>query len=246
MTSPAVRPPLSYKVRKLLRILRHPVYRGAFRQGVRASVEHAPVRFGYDFATIVDVGASRGQFAAFARGRFPRAAILCFEPLSEQREVLSRALGDGERVRVLDYALSDSSGERTFHVARSPTASSLLPITERQAATFEATDEVRQERVPTERLDAVLTSAEIHGPALLKIDVQGAELDVLRGADRVVDSFDEIFVECTFVELYEGQALADDVVAYLRERDFRLVGLWSMWHDDQGACIQADFLFRRG
>ena len=48
-----------------------------------------------------------------------------------------------------------------------------------------------------------------------------------------------------FIELYEGQALADEVIAWLRERGLRLVGVYNMACDHDGRAIQADFLFAR-
>ena len=58
---------------KLVAILRHPVYRRALRLGVAASTEHTDTPLPYDYATVVDVGANRGQFALLAATRFPRA-----------------------------------------------------------------------------------------------------------------------------------------------------------------------------
>jgi hypothetical protein len=55
---------------------------------------------------------------------------------------------------------------------------------------------------------------------LLKIDVQGSELQVLQGRRPALDLIDEVYCECSFVELYEGQALADEVICHLRDRGF--------------------------
>jgi hypothetical protein len=80
---------------------------------------------------------------------------------------------------------------------------------------------------------------------LLKIDVQGAELSVLRGAEKTLESVDSIFVECSFVELYEGQALANEVIEFLAARGFSIAGVFGPAYDADGRCLQVDALFSR-
>ena len=90
-----------------------------------------------------------------------------------------------------------------------------------------------------------ILAEDIRPPALLKLDVQGYELEALRGCEDMLDQFAYVYAECSFVELYAGQALADEVIAWLRERGFRLRGVHNMDYDRGGRAIQADFLFAR-
>jgi hypothetical protein len=79
---------------------------------------------------------------------------------------------------------------------------------------------------------------------LLKLDVQGFELEALRGAERVLASVDTVLTECSFVPFYSGQALFDEVRDFLHERGFRLVGgAISAAHDRRWE--QGDFVFDR-
>lgn len=77
---------------------------------------------------------------------------------------------------------------------------------------------------------------------MLKIDVQGGELDVLRGGSKTLDRLTWVYVECSFRELYIGQPPADEVVEHLRGAGFRLAGLGHVSYVG-GEAIQADFLF---
>jgi len=95
------------------------------------------------------------------------------------------------------------------------------------------------------RLSDALPAGEIAAPALLKLDVQGFELPALAGCEGMLDRFAWVYVECSFMELYAGQALADEVIAWLRERGLRLAGVYNMAYDGQGRAVQADFLFGR-
>lgn len=233
------------KVRKLLRLLPHASYRAALGSGVVAAIEHDSVAFYHDFSTIVDVGANRGQFALVAARRFPHAKLYCFEPLESSRVKLARVLSDKRDMELHAVALGASSRIDSLHVSRREDSSSLLAIGTAQTTAFPGTDEASSIAVVVARLDEILSAERIARPCLMKLDVQGYELEVLRGSEGLLDSIDELLVECSFVELYEQQALVDDVVAYCRERDFHLAGVFSLAHDSSGRCLQGDFLFVR-
>jgi hypothetical protein len=81
---------------------------------------------------------------------------------------------------------------------------------------------------------------------LLKIDTQGSELDVLRGAAELLARFQAVYCEVSFLELYAGQALASEVVAYLFERGFELSGIYNLQSSPTLGLLQADMLFTRG
>jgi hypothetical protein len=80
---------------------------------------------------------------------------------------------------------------------------------------------------------------------LLKIDTQGYELEVLKGADDLLDRFDAIYCEVSFIELYKGQALANDVISYLYKRQFRCAGVYNQINTTGHGALQADMLFFR-
>jgi len=132
-----------------------------------------------------------------------------------------------------------------MHVSRLDDSSSLLPITDRYTTAFPGTEEDTGISVPVTRLDDVLAEPAPARPCLLKIDVQGYELEVLRGGTRVLQGVDEVFVECSFVELYTGQALAGELIAHLWSEGFRLAGVFGIKRDIAGQCLQADVLFQR-
>jgi hypothetical protein len=78
----------------------------------------------------------------------------------------------------------------------------------------------------------------------MKIDVQGAELAVLQGCDSL-DEIDWIYVELSFVGLYQGQPLCDEIIGYLGEHGFRLAGVFNQVRTAAFGPTQADFLFCR-
>jgi FkbM family methyltransferase len=235
---------LTGKARKLAKVLIHADYRAALRRGrVAAAIEHEPILSTLRCATVIDIGANRGQFALVSRRCFPDARIVSFEPLSAPAKCFRAALGHDPEVRLHDVAIGETAGEATIHVAAADDSSSLLPMTRLQNTLFAGTREVRTETIRVERLGQCVSPADIRPPALLKIDVQGYELQTLKGCESLLGSFAYVYVECSFVELYQGQALADDVIGYLQQRGFALQGVYNMHYDGQGRAIQADLLF---
>jgi FkbM family methyltransferase len=233
------------RARKLVAVLREPVYRRGLLHGVAASVEHDSIPFRADFRTVLDAGANRGQFALFAAHRFPRAELLCFEPLDGPRDILRRAIGPTPRLTVFGVALGSRSESAEFNVSAADDSSSLLPIGHRQSSVFPGTELLETITVRVCRLDELVRPEDLKHPVLLKIDVQGAELGVLEGSGAVLDAVDAVLVEASFVELYCGQPLVDEIWGFMRHNGFTCRGIWSMTFGPRRACLQGDFLFAR-
>jgi len=232
------------RFRKLVSVLAQDDYRRAFRRGrVAAAVEHERLLKTFDFRTVVDIGANRGQFALVARHCFPAARIISFEPLAGPASQFRTVLDDDPHVTLHPIAIGPTAGAASMHVAAEDDSSSLLPITALQQSLFTGTNEVGRETIHVEPLSGRVSAEDLTPPALLKIDVQGYELSALKGCEALLGGFAQVYVECSFVELYEGQALAAEVVAYLREKDFGLRGVYNTYYDAGGRAIQADMLF---
>ena len=147
---------------------------------------------------------------------------------------------------MLQYvAIGSDAGETNIHVAVADDSSSLLPISAIQESLFPGTGEIRTETIKMGRLADFVSVGDINIPAMLKLDVQGFELEALRGCEDLLECFAYVYAECSFVELYTGQPLADEVILWLRERNFHLRGVYKVFYDNKGQAIQGDFLFKR-
>jgi FkbM family methyltransferase len=232
---------------KLIKVLGHSGYSRALRRaGVAAAVEHEALLKTLNFATVVDIGANRGQFALVARRCFPKARIIAYEPLPGPANRFRIALADDPLVVLHEVAIGTTTGTATMHVAAEDDSSSLLPITRLQQTLSPGTHEVATTAIQVECLSCRIKPDDLRPPALLKIDVQGYELSVLQGSETLLPHFSHLYVECSFVELYGGQALADEVIAYLHRHNFDLFGIYNVQYDSQGKSIQADMLFGKG
>jgi len=235
------------KIRKLLYILFSfdLTYWYALYHGVVAGVEHANALRQLACATIVDVGANRGQFALVANRCFNNAKIISFEPLPAPAGKFRRVFAKNRAVVLYDAAIGSVSEVRKMHVSARDDSSSLLPIAPLQNEIFPGTLEAGTANVNVAPLDTLISADDLVEPALLKLDVQGFELEALRGCESLLSRFEWIYCECSFVELYSGQPLVAEIIAWLAANDFHIIGIYNPVHDRQGRAIQADFLFSR-
>ncbi|MHB8470817.1 MAG: FkbM family methyltransferase, partial [Gaiellaceae bacterium] len=153
---------------------------------------------------VVDVGAHNGDWACALRGSGYRGRIASFEPLSSAFATLEVTANEDPFWECYRLALSVRDGDAVFHVAGNSVSSSLLPIGARHVRSASESAEVGTKIVQTARLDTIQADLIRGEQVYLKLDVQGAELDVLRGARESLGLIDAVEAELSLVELYEG------------------------------------------
>jgi FkbM family methyltransferase len=232
------------RARKLLFAMSTGIGRRALFHGVGACIEHGPAFVGRSFATVVDIGANRGQFTLFSLSRFPNARIISFEPQPEANGRFRKVFEGVRNVTLHPLAVGPQSARMDLHVTARNDSSSFLSVGSRQREEF-GTSEVGKITVDVRRLDEVLSEADLVAPALLKIDVQGFEASVLKGCGSLLSKFDTIYLEGSYVELYEGQPLIGELVAYLAEYGFAPNGEFNQAVDREGRPLQSDFRFEK-
>lgn len=173
---------------------------------------------------IVDVGAQLLGTNPYDPLRpFMDLDVVGFDPLEDRMaERASAEISDG--LILLPYAVGDG-GMHTLHVNDPDATSSLFPLFHSHNAPFRDLRELRTvytQQVQTRRLDDVLEPGPVD---FLKLDVQGAELMVLQGAENVLASTAIVHTEVEFAPIYEGQPLYPDIHNFLSERGFSLIDL---------------------
>jgi FkbM family methyltransferase len=176
-----------------------------------------------DAGLVIDIGANEGGFTEAVLAIDPRGRVLAIEPAAGPAEALRRRFGTDSRVRIDTHAVSDSEGTATLNVTQNSVFTSLLE----PGATFETayadTGTALSERttVPTARLDDLVDEP----VSVMKIDVQGAEARLLRGAERTLTRTQAVLMEVTFVSHYDGDTTFPELHAMMLERGFVLRGL---------------------
>jgi FkbM family methyltransferase len=194
---------------------------------------------GFQPAAIIDVGAYTGEWTKMAHRIFPEANILAIEPQKEKESGLLALAGEHSNI---DYEVAllgaESGKEVTFRL--NETVSSVLPEAE--------SDSGEPEERTLQTLDE-LTYGAYRNPDLLKLDVQGFELEVLWGAEQILVSHppELILMEVSLLEINEGAPLFSEVVRFMDNRGYRLYDICSFIRrplDD--ALWQVDALFVEG
>ena len=133
-----------------------------------------------------------------------------------------------------------------MNVSRRPDSSSLLPVSPLQVEHYPGTEKAGVESVSVGTLESHVAAGRIRAPAFLKLDVQGYELEALRGCESLLHLFEYVYAELSFVPLYEGQAMAHEVIEFMTARGFRIAGVYNVFHGRKGQSIQCDCLFTPG
>lgn len=196
--------------------------------------------------TVVDVGANTGQFSSAVRAVLPGVAIYAFEPLPDCCTKLTARLGVDGHFTAFQVALGDSDGTTEFRRSSFAKSSSILRMTELHRGAFPWTASETLISVPVARLDDYLNKIELKPNILLKIDVQGYENRVLRGAPRFLDHVSLVIVEVSFQPLYDKQATFEEVHEILVHSGFLYRGVIDqLLSPIDGTVLQADAIFLR-
>jgi len=175
---------------------------------------------------LVDVGARWGKNPPWDRLSNAHVEYIGFEPdPTECARLMSQRTSSN--TEYLPVGLSDSEGNAVLHITREPGCSSILHPNEDLLGKYwlserwEVESRMAIRTVPLSRiLEERRTSADV-----VKIDVQGAALQVLRGAGTHLDAVSLLEVEVEFCEMYRGESLFSEVDVYLRARGFELLDL---------------------
>jgi FkbM family methyltransferase len=186
------------------------------QHGVRECADIAAC--GCQVRTIFDVGANIGQTARRFRTAFPKAVIHCFEPVEETFHTLTHNLARDHSIFCHRLALSDRAGDAHIFVTENSSTCSLLTPDQ-----F-----VREELVTVATVDTFSAAQGIARIDLLKIDAEGNDLNVLRGAEGMLSRSDVAFVlaEVGFTPGDDRHVLFDDVRDLLSPYGFRLFGIY--------------------
>lgn len=233
------------RLRKGIATLRHrPFLKTFIRYRVVAASEHLdPIQY-CAANTLIDVGANKGQFSVAFRSVRPHARIIAFEPLPEAAKLFSEIFHDDSKTELHRTALADEEGKTHFYVADRSDSSSLLKPGSGQERAFGVRPKTEIE-VTIRKLENCIDIDTLQRPILMKVDVQGGELAVFEGFESL-ESVDFIYVELSFVELYDNQPLFQEVNEYLTRRGFLIAGVYNQVSTPEFGPTQVDVLFTRG
>jgi len=196
--------------------------------------------------TVLDVGANTGQFAVAAAKLMHAAEIHCFEPHPGCQQTLKKLSAVVPALVLHSCGLGEQEGVLDFHLNTHSHSSSFLSLGEKHREAFPEAREISVIPVRVSTLDRECAGLQFTHPVLLKIDVQGFESAVIRGAQATLSRVDYVVVETSFRDLYDGEMLFSEFMDLMRSYGFdfaRPVG--SLTDPRTGEILQIDALFTR-
>jgi FkbM family methyltransferase len=197
--------------------------------------------------SVIDVGANIGQVTEWARGAGFTGQIISIEPQpAEHAQLVAAAAGDPNWTVAPRCAVGAADGIAQINIAGNSQSSSLLDMLEVHAANAPNSVYVDSAETPVRKLDDVLAEAGFDATgALLTIDTQGFESEVLRGAQKTLPLVAAAMLEISLAPLYDGQALASELFGQLGAAGLELTVLASAFNTPGGDILQVDGGFTR-
>jgi FkbM family methyltransferase len=179
---------------------------------------------------VLDVGAHLGEFAEFVRDLEYTGEIRSFEPVRSSFEALTKARSSDHSWRGENVALGAQDGELEMNIYEGSVFNSFLKPAENGTPRFrDQTRLVRVEKVAVRRLESVIDEILAQRPSakiFLKMDTQGYDLQVLRGAGRRIEAVGALLSELAARSTYTGMPTLPEALIELDRLGFEVTGMF--------------------
>lgn len=199
-----------------------------------------------DYEVVVDLGAYLGEFTDAACRVLGARRVVLVEADPESAANLVKKYASQPACEVVQAAITDRSGPVELRINTHRDSTSILPITELAAETFgRPMSELRSVRVPGLSLDELFESCGLTRVALLKVDIQGAERQMIEGGERALAGVQSLYIEVCFEEFYEGSSDFHELDQMLRKLGFKLRSFHENRLGADGCLAYANALYLR-
>jgi FkbM family methyltransferase len=198
---------------------------------------------------VLDVGANVGDVAVAALKSFPDAQVICFEPVSSTYKILTKRMESySKRSYLYNVALSDVKDTGVIHITNYHGANSISPQAQFHQDFNPHIREVTTEKISLVCLDDFASKFPTQKIDIMKIDVEGHELNVLKGGARFISkNVDIIIIE---ISLMRDQSLRNQAVfeifSFFNEIGFCLLNVMDLHpiENQEMQLVQMDCVFR--
>ena len=196
---------------------------------------------------VIDVGANEGQFAEEIRSNGFHGRIISFEPQSRVFATLQAKAARDKNWECHQFALGDTNGTSMLHLSKNSVFSSLLKLSDSAGEIGYDAGSDSEETITIKTLDTVWPTLGCDRRCtLLKIDTQGFDLAVLRGARQSHPHLQAVQLEVPLRSMYDGQPTVGEMLPVLRGMGFHLVELTKVCRASvTGELLEMDGLFVR-
>lgn len=168
-------------------------------------------KFGFKPDNIFDVGVATKTDYLYEN--FPKAKMILVEPLKEYLPSLEK-ISEKYNSKIVLAAAGASEGSITINIPLDIGGATVFNVPEMSITSFEPRN------VPMTTLDKIWNEQNLSGKTLIKLDVQGAELEVLKGSENVIKNTEILIIETNLFESFKGAPIFEDHIAYMASKGF--------------------------
>lgn len=190
---------------------------------------------------IIDIGANKGHWAVMAAEVFPNANVIMIEPQDEMKAPLEELCARNKRLRFVQAGAGKECGELVQTIWPDLAGSSFLPQVDQDAL-----KKGTQRLTPVTTIDKILENYPEFIPDMIKLDIQGFEIEALRGAVSAFGKTELFVMETSLFEFCASMPLTSDCVLFMKERGYELYDITSyLRRPFDGALGQVDLVFAK-
>ena len=186
--------------------------------------------------TLIDVGSNKGQFSILMNNYYPNIKIYSFEPQKKFLAIQKRILPINNYF--YNIAIGSTIGYKKFYITKREDSSSIL-----EPANNESKYKIKKiKKIRIDRLDNIINLKKLKKPVIIKLDIQGYELEALKGSKKILNKIDYLITEISFEKIYKKQVLEHNLINFLKKNNFLEVKRTNITKIGN-KTFQADILF---
>ncbi len=194
-----------------------------------------------DIKTVIDIGSNKGQFSILTRYYFPKSKIYSFEPQNHILSIQKKNFLHDKNIKFFQMGLGNEKSNKKFYVTNREDSSSFLEPKNKHINTYQVKN---FKNIKINKLQNIIKKNKFKKKVLVKLDVQGFELEVLKGAKKLLPNIDYIITEISYQNIYKNQVTGGNLNLFLKKNNFVKVKNINITKFDK-KLFQSDALFVR-
>ena len=198
---------------------------------------------------IFDIGSNTGQYAKSLRRYGYKNRIISIEPLEREYKILNIHFKNDKKFKSYNYAIGSENKITNINVAENSVSSSLYKPTKLHLNISKKINLIDKEKIELIQLDRLIKLKKIHiskSIIMIKIDAQGNEIEILKGAKNILQSARLIQLEVSFQKLYSKNKNYLEILNFLDKYNFKIIDFfYGVRSKKNHELLQADIIFAK-